>query len=716
MGAQNVKSEYGLRIYLNNEFLNKSSDTVSKAKIRNQVLNKIQIETNAKSIKKAYPNSKTAKLRNVFEIKIKSKNVDSLINVLKRNPAIEKIKKDTIIKALSCSNPTPPLNDTWMAQGWVNNYALEMINYRCAWSITTGSSDQIIAIADTDFDINHKDLDSKFYSVTGPISAKHPHGTHVSGLVAPETNNNQGIGGIGYETMMAGYRVYHWGDGLTSGSDIKDAIWNAYQDNRSVINVSWSGTGLDTSAAEEIVDNGTVLVLAAGNSPSSTNHSDIADIPGVINISGVNWDNEHGPTGHAHNQWVDLCAPSKNVSTTKHSDSSSMYGGGTGTSYAAPIVSGTIGLMLDVNDQLQPAIIEEILKTTTDPIDDASSFPNEVGTGRLNSYCAVYRSLPLDINGDMGGTYKNYFVNINDAVIQSNTTVKAAEAEIQQNFEVQEGVEFEIVKPVSFTCQSLEINSNILSYSQYDKSSWSNLSFNEFYQNPVIIMGPLSYNDYYPATIRVKNITSSSCEYQIDEWNYLDGYHATEDFSFMVMENGNHTFEGLKAEAGIVESVSTYEDYFSSHQFSQDFSQAPVVFAQLIEENGNMGALTVRIKNITSSSMEVRLDAEESENNPLQSHNVAFIAVEPGITENIEVGRTDNSVTHDWYPISFTNNYTSTPSAFIGHIQTYDGSDPVSLRYDELTSSGIYVKCQEEQSADDETSHTTEVVGYMVIK
>lgn len=51
-----------------------------------------------------------------------------------------------------------------------------------------------------------------------------------------------------------------------------------------------------------MTQNGTTLVLSGGNTPNATNHSDIADIPGVIVVSSVNRQNMHGPTGHAHNE------------------------------------------------------------------------------------------------------------------------------------------------------------------------------------------------------------------------------------------------------------------------------------------------------------------------------------------------------------------------------------------------------------------------------
>src|SRR5690606_14551432 len=99
------------------------------------------------------------------------------------------------------------------------------------------------------------------------------------------------------------------------------AIWQAYLDGNKVINISWGGHGNIHYASampviesmKEMTQNGTTLVFAAGNDTSSISHNSYADIPGIINVGGVNYENKIGPTGFARNQWVDLCAPGDGV-------------------------------------------------------------------------------------------------------------------------------------------------------------------------------------------------------------------------------------------------------------------------------------------------------------------------------------------------------------------------------------------------------------------
>lgn len=338
------------------------------------------------TIRASYPNAKNVHLHKYFTIQGNTNNLDYLSNFLDSLGLFDEIKFDDLFEVNDCLNSFPPVNDALIANNLMNNHALSLVDANCAWSITTGSSDVIIGIADTDFDLMHEDLLYQIHQIDGPLSSNNHHGTRVSGVAGAQTNNNKGIAGIGYNCRLAMERINHNENGTAFSSNIRDAIWNLYMDGIPIVNVSWTGSGLNSLAATEITENGTSLVLAAGNTPNGNNHSNIADIPGVILVSGVNIDGLHGPTGHRHNQWVDLCALSVNVSTTNFEN---QYTNSWGTSIAAPMVSGSIGLMRSVNNCLTPGQIEEIIKITTNPILDANDYPNEVGTGYLNAYKAV---------------------------------------------------------------------------------------------------------------------------------------------------------------------------------------------------------------------------------------------------------------------------------------------------------------------------------------
>jgi len=431
-----------VKLHPNEKLKSKSYSINSEEK-----LSKVNQKFKSNGLVACYPNAKNPELAKYYTIKGKGKKNEVAQELMALGMFETVVEEDTFQIAL-CTNPEPPVNDTWIEQGWANNYAMELIEASCAWSISKGSSNIHVGIADTEFEDTHDDLENQITNLDGQSSANHPHGTYVSGLAAPETNNNIGISGIGYNSKIAAHRIPHSSGGSAASSSIRDAIWNLYQDGRPIISVSWTGTGLDVAAAEEITENGTVLVLAAGNTPTSTNHSAIANIPGVIIVTSVNADNEHGPSGHAHNQWVDICSPGVNVTTTYTSNT---YGGCWGTSCATPIVSGTIALMLEVNPCLTPEEIELLIEESADPVTDAADFEGLLGSGRLNAYRAVMAAGTRDYNNTTLSGNQNlnagYGFNLNNVSVGNSSNINLdarKEVNINGTFEVPLGSIFSI--------------------------------------------------------------------------------------------------------------------------------------------------------------------------------------------------------------------------------------------------------------------------------
>jgi hypothetical protein len=248
--------------------------------------------------------------------------------------------------------------------------------------------------------------------------------------------------------------------------------------------------------------------------------------------------------------------------------------------------------------------------------------------------------------------------------------------------------------------------------SQSGPDRWHNVQFADVYNDPIAVMQPVSYEGSHPVHVRLRNIGNDSMQFQFEEWEYLDGGHTPETASYMVMEAGLHTIPGGKtAEAG---SVRT-DDSFANVRFSQDFNTSPVVFAQSQTFNGGQ-SVVARVRNLSSSGFEVRVQEAEAKGAHVEEA-VGYIALEPGRGSpdgvTLETGTTDNTVTDNWQRIGFRGNYGGT-LAFLAGMQTYDGSDTAGVRYRNLTKGGVEVKIEEEQSADNETGHTSEIVGYLV--
>ena len=420
-----------------------------------KVLNQIFEEFDVKSYYQAFPGARNKELQSFYEIHLTenkdNKHIDFFEKLLKDSKTFDAVYRCDYYEPATCSNPVP-INDEWIVNSWINNDALNLLNAQCAWTITTGDSNIIVGVIDTEFEITHEDLINTFSGVVGTQTYFQNHGTYVSSCVATGTNNNKGIAGIGYNTKVKGYH--------TNGGNLWSNIWQAYQDGIKIINVSWTGIGSypNILAVQEMTDNGVVLVVAAGNTPTSTSHSAYANIPGVINVSGVDANNTHGGATDwngvkvANNQWVDVCALSKNVAICKPGNTYDGTAGG--TSLASPQVAGVAALIRSINGNLSSAEVEDIIKSTTDPIADAHLYPGTIGTGRVNAYQAVQAACAVPVNFiNKTVTADTIVTSCSDINVQNVTVTNGAkltldaagEVNIISDFEVELGSEFEIL-------------------------------------------------------------------------------------------------------------------------------------------------------------------------------------------------------------------------------------------------------------------------------
>jgi|GEM_PF-6694020 len=233
------------------------------------------------------------------------------------------------------------------------------------------------------------------------------------------------------------------------------------------------------------------------------------------------------------------------------------------------------------------------------------------------------------------------------------------------------------------------------------------------FTNPIVVMGPPSFNGSQPTSVRVRNVGASSFEYQIEEWDYLDQTHISENIGFLAVEAGRGTLGGLAIEAGAV----TANHNWVSVSFSSPFPTAPVVVAQATTRNGGQ-AITRRIRSVTTTGFQVRVQEEEGNDGSHANETVHWIAIEPGSGTAtggipIRVASTANAVTQAFFSIAF--GATVVNPVLIADMQTFDGADTAALRHRNLSTTGVEVKVEEEQSLNTETNHTTEVVGFIAI-
>jgi hypothetical protein len=254
-----------------------------------------------------------------------------------------------------------------------------------------------------------------------------------------------------------------------------------------------------------------------------------------------------------------------------------------------------------------------------------------------------------------------------------------------------------------------------LTIAQSSASSWQRVNLSRTYDSPIVVFGPLTSMGGDPAMVRVRNVTPTSFEWQLDEWDYLDGAHPLrETVGYLVVEAGTHTLAGgQKLVAGSVTTDQRFKPVFFS-----GFTAAPAVFATVTSTAGG-SAVTTRIRNVTANRFEVRLQEEERNDDLHAVETIGYVAMGKGSGQiaglDFLSGSTGNSVTQQGFVIRLGNRFAS-PPVFLGNIQSYQGIEPVALRMASLTASSARVVAQEEQSQDAELTHPAEDVSYLAIE
>lgn len=372
------------------------------------------------------------------------------------------------------------------------NYALDIINAKQAWDITTGDEEIILGIPDSGFDLTHVDLQSE-YELVYPGTINDWHGTFVSGIAAAATDNNTGMSSIGFDCKLAvmSFLTYSISAGLNGALQMAN-------DGIKIINASWANPGYsitDHNAVRLITDLGSLIVCAAGNGTEGkgNGYHYPASHQETLSVTSIDSDYLHAHEVnntyqiHTHNDLVDVSAPGYEVISTAPGND---YWKSSGTSYAAPYVTGLAGLMLSVNSNLTPHQIKHIIKSSTLDIDHLNEeYAGLIGTGLIDAYAAVlkaelFNTLTLS-NFDIYGTetWNDTDTKLVDSYIHvhagGNLTIKSSVL-LNQNAKI-------IVEPGA----SLTLDGAYLT--KLDGEYWSGI---EVWGNPELDQVPQSNQGY----------------------------------------------------------------------------------------------------------------------------------------------------------------------------------------------------------------------------
>ena len=263
------------------------------------------------------------------------------------------------------------------------------------WARTTGSQQLKVAVIDSGIDFTHPDLEKQRWSNAKEIAngkdddndlyvddvngwdfvtdSRIPmddngHGTNVAGIIAAEGNNNLGISGVLWKASLMNLRVLD-AHGIGDIARAIEAIDYAVDHGALVINLSW-GTDEKSLFLKDAIRrasrNGVVVVCSAGNDARDLDTTPYYpagfDLPNLISVGASDGVDNPLATSNFGKSSPTIAAPGASILTTKAFPS-----GGTrvaepngayelvfGTSAAAAMVTGIVGLFKSVSPTMNP--------------------------------------------------------------------------------------------------------------------------------------------------------------------------------------------------------------------------------------------------------------------------------------------------------------------------------------------------------------------------
>ncbi|MGI6212448.1 MAG: S8 family peptidase [Anaerovoracaceae bacterium] len=276
-------------------------------------------------------------------------------------------------------------------------YQFTRMNIDDAWTEVENDSDSnrgksatTVAVIDTGCDVDHSDLQDNLSVSTNSKGTRsyvsavdnslggtgvsrddsdqdEGHGTHVCGIIGADYGNGKGGSGIasGHNNdLVKVIPIQASADGSSFYTyDLVTALKIAGEKDADVVNLSLGASVRDRvleGAIKDLYDKEIVIVNASGN-----DGSDDVCTPGCMpEVISVNATDQYGEVPYYSNYGYsnDVSAPGDNIYSTVVGDG---YATLSGTSMASPCVAGVVALMLDVNSDLTPKQIRNILCATT---------------------------------------------------------------------------------------------------------------------------------------------------------------------------------------------------------------------------------------------------------------------------------------------------------------------------------------------------------------
>lgn len=338
------------------------------------------------------------------------------------DPAREPAPQDLLHRDSSIPND-PQFGDQWALNnvGQNGGKAHADIDALKAWAKTQGSEDVVVAVLDSGVDYTHKDLVTNIWvrpdnvpqytdeelgtfndlqgfdadvNVADPMD-DNGHGTHCAGIIGAEGDNDEGIAGINWHIQIMPLKFLGRG-GFGTTKNAIEAINYAIDRkqhgvNVRVINASWGSTQYSKALEDAIRaagEQGILFVAAAGNNGTDNDkrahYPSNYNLPNVISVAALDRTDSLASFSNYGVKTVHVAAPGRDILSTWLGDE---YREASGTSMAAPQVSGVAALILAAEPKLSVEKLRERILKSVDKIDSLNG--KIASGGRINAAKAL---------------------------------------------------------------------------------------------------------------------------------------------------------------------------------------------------------------------------------------------------------------------------------------------------------------------------------------
>ena len=346
-----------------------------------------------------YQKAKGERERKLSQASAQKKQVDFIVNAI---PKAEKTIKDYLKKDAFTEQDLSTIqsddSEVNEAKGLLMFLIANDLDLEGALDYQKYLTDQVDYHFNLEFDDrailgdNPNDLTDTDYgnaNVIGPDKDEADHGTHVAGIIAAKRNNGIGIDGVANNVSIMAIRAVPNGDEYDK--DVALAIRYAVDNGAKIINTSF-GKGYSpqkewvAEAIQYAAKNDVLIVAAAGNDAQNTD--EINYFPNDQINNGEEVSNtflkvgsigpKYGSTMVASysnygKNTVDVFAPGTEIYSTYPKES---YEFASGTSMAAPLVSGVAALVFSQYPSLSAAQVKQLLVSSGIPINKKVSLEN----------------------------------------------------------------------------------------------------------------------------------------------------------------------------------------------------------------------------------------------------------------------------------------------------------------------------------------------------